>query len=150
MFNLSVNVPENVRPLQHLCRLTIRKCLGRLRLRAPVFMSFLPLPDRLKEYILYREYDLYGHRNKTQPCDMNSWAWLLGCLMFCVPVQHAVCFASLAFATGPLVTQERLLGCCMPVEGTSPGFHTAPQEQPNATKNMNGLTFAMVFIFGAF
>ncbi|XP_060766570.1 dynein axonemal heavy chain 12 isoform X3 [Neoarius graeffei] len=52
-------IQENVRCLQHLCRLTIRRCLGRLRLRAPVFMSFLPLPNRLKEYILYKEYDLY-------------------------------------------------------------------------------------------
>ncbi|XP_063072176.1 dynein axonemal heavy chain 12 isoform X2 [Engraulis encrasicolus] len=57
-------IQENARPLQHLCRLKIRNCLGRLRLRAPVFMSFLPLPDRLKEYILYREYDLYGHRKQ--------------------------------------------------------------------------------------
>ncbi|XP_062401097.1 dynein axonemal heavy chain 12 [Sardina pilchardus] len=59
-------IQENVRSLQHLCRLRIRNCLGRLRLRAPVFMSFLPLPDRLKEYILYREYDLYGQRNKMR------------------------------------------------------------------------------------
>ncbi|XP_053509033.1 dynein axonemal heavy chain 12 [Ictalurus furcatus] len=53
-------IQENVRCLQHLCRLRIRRCLGRLRLRAPVFMSFLPLPNRLKEYILYKEYDLYS------------------------------------------------------------------------------------------
>ncbi|XP_070696464.1 dynein axonemal heavy chain 12 [Pempheris klunzingeri] len=50
---------ENTRSLQHLCRLRIRRCLGRLRLRSPVFMSFLPLPERLKDYILYREHDLY-------------------------------------------------------------------------------------------
>uniref|UniRef100_A0ACB8EHX7 Ankyrin repeat and SOCS box protein 14 n=1 Tax=Sphaerodactylus townsendi TaxID=933632 RepID=A0ACB8EHX7_9SAUR len=53
----------NVRPLKHLCRLQIRKCLGRLRLRCPVFLTFLPLPNRLKEYILYKEYDLYGQGN---------------------------------------------------------------------------------------
>ncbi|KAM9444339.1 dynein axonemal heavy chain 12 isoform 1-T2 [Clarias gariepinus] len=52
-------IQENTRCLKHLCRLRIRRCLGRLRLRAPVFMSFLPLPNRLKEYILYKEYDLY-------------------------------------------------------------------------------------------
>ncbi|XP_037608530.1 dynein heavy chain 12, axonemal-like [Sebastes umbrosus] len=56
---------ENARCLQHLCRLRIRRCLGRLRLRAPVFMSFLPLPGRLKDYILYREYDLYGRQSST-------------------------------------------------------------------------------------
>lgn len=49
---------ENARSLQHLCRLRIRRSLGRRRLRSPVFMSFVPLPERLKDYILYREYDL--------------------------------------------------------------------------------------------
>ncbi|XP_046882040.1 dynein axonemal heavy chain 12-like [Hypomesus transpacificus] len=53
-------IQENVRCLQHLCRLKIRSCLGRLRLRAPVFMSFLSLPNRLKDYILFQEYDLYS------------------------------------------------------------------------------------------
>ncbi|XP_016143645.1 ankyrin repeat and SOCS box protein 14-like [Sinocyclocheilus grahami] len=57
---------ESVRCLQHLCRLKIRACLGRLRLRAPIFMSFLPLPDRLKQYILYKEYDLYAQKCQTQ------------------------------------------------------------------------------------
>uniref|UniRef100_A0AAV2MLM5 SOCS box domain-containing protein n=1 Tax=Knipowitschia caucasica TaxID=637954 RepID=A0AAV2MLM5_KNICA len=50
---------ENPRSLQHLCRLRIRRCLGRLRLRSATFMSFLPLPQRLKHYILFREYELY-------------------------------------------------------------------------------------------
>ncbi|XP_063766364.1 dynein axonemal heavy chain 12 isoform X1 [Eleginops maclovinus] len=56
---------ENARCLQHLCRLQVRCCLGRLRLRSPVFMSFLPVPERLKDYILYREYDLYGRQSST-------------------------------------------------------------------------------------
>ncbi|XP_035632938.1 dynein axonemal heavy chain 12-like isoform X1 [Oncorhynchus keta] len=55
-------VQENARCLQHLCRLKIRSCLGRLRLRAPVFRHFLPLPNRLKDYILYREYDLFSQK----------------------------------------------------------------------------------------
>uniref|UniRef100_A0A8C6WQW4 Ankyrin repeat and SOCS box containing 14a n=1 Tax=Neogobius melanostomus TaxID=47308 RepID=A0A8C6WQW4_9GOBI len=50
---------ENPRSLQHLCRLRIRRCLGRLRLRSETFMSFLPLPQRLKNYILFKEYELY-------------------------------------------------------------------------------------------
>ncbi|XP_071349579.1 dynein axonemal heavy chain 12 isoform X5 [Trachinotus anak] len=54
---------ENARCLKHLCRLRIRRCLGRLRLRSPTFMSFLPLPGRLKDYILYRELDLYGRQS---------------------------------------------------------------------------------------
>lgn len=57
---VSSSSPENVRSLQHLCRLRIRRCLGRLRLRSPVFMSFLPLPGKLKNFILYQEYDLDG------------------------------------------------------------------------------------------
>ncbi|XP_006892273.1 PREDICTED: ankyrin repeat and SOCS box protein 14 isoform X2 [Elephantulus edwardii] len=52
----------NPRSLKHLCRLKIRKCMGRLHLRCPVFMSFLPLPNRLKAYVLYKEYDLYEQR----------------------------------------------------------------------------------------
>ncbi|OBS66986.1 hypothetical protein A6R68_04467, partial [Neotoma lepida] len=55
----------NPRSLRHLCRLKIRKCMGRLRLRCPVFMSFLPLPNRLKAYVLYKEYDLYGQESST-------------------------------------------------------------------------------------
>ncbi|CAK6960863.1 dynein axonemal heavy chain 12-like [Scomber scombrus] len=56
---------ENARSLKHLCRLRIRRCLGRLQLRSPVLMSFLPLPGRLKDYIQYQEYDLYGHQSNT-------------------------------------------------------------------------------------
>lgn len=51
-------IQENTRCLQHLCRLRIRRCLGRLRLRSSTFMSFLPLPGRLKDYILFQEYNL--------------------------------------------------------------------------------------------
>uniref|UniRef100_A0A1B8Y6E9 SOCS box domain-containing protein n=1 Tax=Xenopus tropicalis TaxID=8364 RepID=A0A1B8Y6E9_XENTR len=60
-------IASNPRPLKHLCRLKIRKCLGRLHLRCPVFMSFLPLPNRLKDYIRYREYDLYGQASSAPP-----------------------------------------------------------------------------------
>ncbi|XP_072239179.1 dynein axonemal heavy chain 12 [Leuresthes tenuis] len=56
---------ENPRCLQHLCRLKIRWCLTRLRLRSPTFMSYLPLPERLKDYILYREYSLLGRQSGT-------------------------------------------------------------------------------------
>ncbi|KAK7899422.1 hypothetical protein WMY93_020275 [Mugilogobius chulae] len=52
-------IQENPRSLQHLCRLRIRRCLGRLRLRSATFMSFLQLPQRLKNYIQFKEYELY-------------------------------------------------------------------------------------------
>uniref|UniRef100_A0A3P8ZCE4 SOCS box domain-containing protein n=2 Tax=Esox lucius TaxID=8010 RepID=A0A3P8ZCE4_ESOLU len=54
------HIQENVRSLQHLCRLRIRDNLKRLRLRSPVFISYLPLPPRLKDYLRYREYDVYS------------------------------------------------------------------------------------------
>uniref|UniRef100_A0A671K562 Ankyrin repeat and SOCS box containing 14b n=1 Tax=Sinocyclocheilus anshuiensis TaxID=1608454 RepID=A0A671K562_9TELE len=53
-------IQENARSLKHLCRLKIRDCLGRLCLRAPVFISFLPLPASLKDYIRFKEYDIYS------------------------------------------------------------------------------------------
>ncbi|XP_078269892.1 dynein axonemal heavy chain 12 [Rhinoraja longicauda] len=53
------HIMGNPRSLQHLCRLAVRGCMGRMRLRCPVFMTFLPLPQRLKEYILFKEYDRY-------------------------------------------------------------------------------------------
>ncbi|XP_069568768.1 dynein axonemal heavy chain 12 isoform X2 [Brachyistius frenatus] len=58
---------ENARCLQHLCRLQIRQSLGRLRLRSPVFMSFLPLPQRLKDFVLYREDDREDDRQGGAP-----------------------------------------------------------------------------------
>ncbi|XP_044158259.1 ankyrin repeat and SOCS box protein 14 isoform X1 [Bufo gargarizans] len=56
-------ISTNPRSLKHLCRLKIRQCMGKLHLRCPVFMTYLPLPNRLKDYILYKEYDLYGQGN---------------------------------------------------------------------------------------
>ncbi|XP_053096640.1 dynein axonemal heavy chain 12 isoform X3 [Pangasianodon hypophthalmus] len=58
-------IQENTRSLKHLCRLKIRECLGRLRLRAPVFISFLPLPNTLKDYIRFTEYDIYSKGTMT-------------------------------------------------------------------------------------
>ncbi|XP_065411888.1 ankyrin repeat and SOCS box protein 15 isoform X2 [Chrysemys picta bellii] len=51
---------ENPRPLKHLCRLKIRQLMGLRRLRRQASMAKLPLPPVLKDYILYKEYDLYG------------------------------------------------------------------------------------------
>uniref|UniRef100_A0A672HM58 Ankyrin repeat and SOCS box containing 14b n=1 Tax=Salarias fasciatus TaxID=181472 RepID=A0A672HM58_SALFA len=54
------HIQRNVRNLKHLCRLRIREHLSRLRLRAPVFINFLPLPPRLKDYLRYKEFDVYS------------------------------------------------------------------------------------------
>ncbi|XP_061228957.1 ankyrin repeat and SOCS box protein 15 isoform X2 [Neopsephotus bourkii] len=51
---------DNPRPLKHLCRLKIRKLLGLKRLQQLSSMKKFPLPRILKNYILYKEYDLYG------------------------------------------------------------------------------------------
>ncbi|XP_062871748.1 dynein axonemal heavy chain 12 [Trichomycterus rosablanca] len=59
-------IQENTRSLKHLCRLRIRECLGRLRLRAPVFISFLPLPNSLKDYIRFKEYDIYNKGTSSE------------------------------------------------------------------------------------
>ncbi|CAM9353814.1 unnamed protein product [Bubo scandiacus] len=59
----------NPRSLKHLCRLKIRACMGQLRLRCPVFMTFLPLPNCLKDYVRYKEYDLYGQKNFVGTCN---------------------------------------------------------------------------------
>ncbi|KAM7367081.1 hypothetical protein PAMP_015006 [Pampus punctatissimus] len=53
------------RSLQHLCRLVIR---GHMRLRTlndPETMADVPFPPRLKSYLTYREYDLYGDLSST-------------------------------------------------------------------------------------
>lgn len=54
------DIQRNVRSLKHLCRLHIREHLCRLRLKSPYFINFLPLPSRLKEYLRYKEYDVYN------------------------------------------------------------------------------------------
>lgn len=54
------HVQSNARSLKHLCRLRIREHLTHLRLRAPVFISYLPLPPRLQDYLRYKEFDVYG------------------------------------------------------------------------------------------
>uniref|UniRef100_A0A3Q2Y6P9 Ankyrin repeat and SOCS box containing 14 n=1 Tax=Hippocampus comes TaxID=109280 RepID=A0A3Q2Y6P9_HIPCM len=60
------------RPLKHLCRLKIREHLNGLRLKAPVFITYLPLPPMLKEYLRYKEFDVY-HRGSTDTvCSVMS------------------------------------------------------------------------------
>ncbi|XP_048405158.1 ankyrin repeat and SOCS box protein 15-like isoform X1 [Stegostoma tigrinum] len=54
------DIMENPRCLKHLCRLKIRKHVGQRRLQNRACLALLPLPPVLVEYILYKEYDLYG------------------------------------------------------------------------------------------
>uniref|UniRef100_UPI00398F0298 ankyrin repeat and SOCS box protein 15-like isoform X5 n=1 Tax=Pristiophorus japonicus TaxID=55135 RepID=UPI00398F0298 len=54
------DIMENPRCLKHLCRLIIRKHVGQRRLPNPACLALLPLPPILTDYILYKEYDLYG------------------------------------------------------------------------------------------
>ncbi|KAJ8381679.1 hypothetical protein SKAU_G00024570 [Synaphobranchus kaupii] len=50
----------NPRPLKHLCRLVIRRQMTPKRLCDPVIMESAPFAPRVKRYLLYNEYDLYG------------------------------------------------------------------------------------------
>ncbi|XP_051280511.1 dynein axonemal heavy chain 12 isoform X2 [Dicentrarchus labrax] len=61
------HIQRNARSLKHLCRLRIREHLSRLRLRAPVFINFLPLPTRLKDYLRYKEFDVYSRGTMFNP-----------------------------------------------------------------------------------
>ncbi|XP_017350330.1 ankyrin repeat and SOCS box protein 15b isoform X3 [Ictalurus punctatus] len=54
------DILRNPRYLQHLCRLVIRKRITLRRLNNPRFMSELSFPPALKNYLIYKEYDLYG------------------------------------------------------------------------------------------
>ncbi|XP_028814530.1 ankyrin repeat and SOCS box protein 15-like isoform X2 [Denticeps clupeoides] len=51
---------ENPRTLKHLCRLVIRHHMTPKRLANPDIMKRLPCPPRLNDFLLYKEYDLYG------------------------------------------------------------------------------------------
>ncbi|CAL8367831.1 unnamed protein product [Lota lota] len=61
------HIQRNARSLKHLCRLRIRGYLSQLRLRSPVFISYLPLPPRLRDYLLYKEYDVYSRGSIVGP-----------------------------------------------------------------------------------
>uniref|UniRef100_A0A8D3C4S7 SOCS box domain-containing protein n=1 Tax=Scophthalmus maximus TaxID=52904 RepID=A0A8D3C4S7_SCOMX len=61
------HIQRNARSLKHLCRLRIREHLRRLRLRSPVFINFLPLPPRLKDYLRFKEFDVYSRGSMVNP-----------------------------------------------------------------------------------
>ncbi|KAM4562377.1 dynein axonemal heavy chain 12 isoform 2-T2 [Odontesthes bonariensis] len=61
------HIQRNARSLKHLCRLRIREHLRLLRLRGPVFINFLPLPPRLKDYIRFKEFDVYSRGSVVNP-----------------------------------------------------------------------------------
>ncbi|XP_078272636.1 ankyrin repeat and SOCS box protein 15-like [Rhinoraja longicauda] len=54
------HIMDNPRLLKHLCRLKIRKSMGQRQVQDPTCLALLPLPPALVDYLLYKEYDLYG------------------------------------------------------------------------------------------
>ncbi|XP_077435298.1 dynein axonemal heavy chain 12 [Vanacampus margaritifer] len=64
------HIQRNARSLKHLCRLQIREHLNQLRLKASVFISYLPLPPRLKEYLRYKEFDVYNRGSIDTGCSL--------------------------------------------------------------------------------
>ncbi|CAL8325418.1 unnamed protein product [Merluccius merluccius] len=61
------HIQRNTRSLKHLCRLRIRRHMDQLRLRSPVFIGYLPLPPRLRDYLRYKEYDVYSRGSIAGP-----------------------------------------------------------------------------------
>ncbi|XP_061590816.1 dynein axonemal heavy chain 12 [Cololabis saira] len=61
------HIQRNARSLKHLCRLQIREHMNLLRLRASVFINFLPLPPRLKDYLRFKEFDVYSRGSVLHP-----------------------------------------------------------------------------------
>ncbi|XP_061570906.1 ankyrin repeat and SOCS box protein 15b isoform X2 [Cololabis saira] len=53
------------RSLQHLCRLVIRGRMSTRTLNDTEAMAAAPFPPRLRSYLTYREYDLYGQLSST-------------------------------------------------------------------------------------
>ncbi|XP_030626918.1 ankyrin repeat and SOCS box protein 15b [Chanos chanos] len=60
------NILSNPRSLQHQCRLFIRERMKLRRLNNPEYMSTVPFPPALKNYLRYKEYDLYGRMEECQ------------------------------------------------------------------------------------
>uniref|UniRef100_UPI0037E70AB0 ankyrin repeat and SOCS box protein 15b n=1 Tax=Semicossyphus pulcher TaxID=241346 RepID=UPI0037E70AB0 len=54
------DILSNPRSLQHLCRLRIRGFISLRMLNSPKAMAKAPYPPGLKNYLTYRDYDLYG------------------------------------------------------------------------------------------
>ncbi|XP_056604831.1 ankyrin repeat and SOCS box protein 15b [Triplophysa dalaica] len=54
------DILRNPRRLKHLARLVIRRQMMLRRLNDPEFMSTVPFPPALKNFLLYKEYDIYG------------------------------------------------------------------------------------------
>ncbi|KAJ8387710.1 hypothetical protein AAFF_G00151410 [Aldrovandia affinis] len=50
----------NPRPLKHLCRLVMRRQMTPKRLSDPEIMDSAPFPPRVKSYLVYKEFDIYG------------------------------------------------------------------------------------------
>ncbi|KAL6459523.1 hypothetical protein MHYP_G00312820 [Metynnis hypsauchen] len=58
------DILRSPRSLQHLCRLLIREKMTLRSLNDPEFMSAVPFPPTLKNYLIYKEYDLYGRMDE--------------------------------------------------------------------------------------
>ncbi|XP_073802739.1 ankyrin repeat and SOCS box protein 15b isoform X1 [Danio rerio] len=54
------DILRNPRSLKHQARLVIRRHMTLKRLNDPEFMSTVPFPPALKNFLLYKEYDVYG------------------------------------------------------------------------------------------
>ncbi|TMS02753.1 Ankyrin repeat and SOCS box protein 15 [Larimichthys crocea] len=62
---VDIKLTRKPRSLQHLCRLVIRDHMQLRTLNDPKAMAAVPFPPRLKNYVTYRDFDLYGHLSLT-------------------------------------------------------------------------------------
>ncbi|XP_073695010.1 ankyrin repeat and SOCS box protein 15b [Garra rufa] len=58
------DIIKNPRPLKHQARLVLRRHVTLRRLNDPEYMSTVPFPPALKNFLLYKEYDIYGRMDE--------------------------------------------------------------------------------------
>ncbi|XP_048012123.1 ankyrin repeat and SOCS box protein 15-like isoform X3 [Megalobrama amblycephala] len=58
------DILRNPQPLKHQARLVIRRHMTLRRLNDPEFMSTVPFPPALKNFLLYKEHDVYGRMDE--------------------------------------------------------------------------------------
>ncbi|KAI2665588.1 Ankyrin repeat and SOCS box protein 15 [Labeo rohita] len=58
------DILRSPRPLKHQARLVIRRHMTLSRLNDPEFMSTVPFPPALKNFLVYKEYDVYGRMDE--------------------------------------------------------------------------------------
>lgn len=111
MISLSPD-PGNPRPLKHLCRLVMRRQMTPKRLSDPDIMDSAPFAPRVKSYLVYKEFDIYG-----KGMDLNMWIYVqyIGQDLLTSTVQETLECSAMDFRVGLChikhLSYDKLL-CC--------------------------------------